>query len=249
MAEQKEQKETCVLITGANRGLGFEFVQQLLSRDNYCIIACCRNPDKADALNALAAKNKDRITISKCDVTNDKDIQELSKSLGDKPIDILLLNAGIFGNTKEPWSRDDFLNVFNVNCVGPVMIAAALYDNVKVSKRKQIIAITSGAGSILDCGSGYYPYRVSKAAMNMGFQRFAKKSEKDKDGVTTLLVNPGWVQTDMGGKNATKSTQDSIKEMLDNVIDKYESLINGGFYTYTGKPFAEDKIKDAKFAW
>eukprot|EP00483_Globobulimina_turgida_P009261 UN09280 len=85
--------------------------------------------------------------------------------------------------------------------------------------------------------------------MNMAFQNFVKQSDKNKDGVVTLLVNPGWVQTDMGGKNATKTAHDSIKEMLDNVIDKYQTLINGGFYTYTGKPFAEDKIEDSKFAW
>merc|ERR1712154_44815 len=116
--------------------------------------------------------------------------------------------------------------------------------------RKQIVAITSGMGSIIDCSSNMaVPYRVSKSGLNMAVQSFAKQSEKDKDGVTACLINPGWVQTDLGGNNATKTVRQSIQQMLDNVIDKNESLVNGGFYTYTGEPFAAEKAAKNKFGW
>eukprot|EP01083_Nonionella_stella_P162727 534440_1 len=195
MAESKES-EVRIVITGANRGIGLEFVTQFLKRKNSTVIACCRNPGKANALNQLKEANKGRVVVAKVDVTNDEDIESLKQTVGNKPVDILLLNAGIIGKTKGPFQRSQYLEVFNVNCLGALLVGQALYDNVKLSNRKQIVGISSGAGSIADCGGGnLLPYRVSKTAMNMAFQSFAKQSEKSKDGVHTLLVNPGWVKT------------------------------------------------------
>lgn len=245
-AKQESSDETRVVITGANRGIGLEFVKQLLQRDGYTIVACCRSPDKADALKKLQSENQGRVSIEKLESTSDADIEALFKSLGDSPIDILLLNAGILGTKDDSGAfrkmgtlqRDDFLNTLNVNVVGPMLLGQALFDNVAASTRKQIVGITSGMGSISDCGSNsLVPYRCSKTAMNMAFQAFAKESEAKKLGVHAVTVNPGWVQTDMGGKNASKTVTDSVQEMLDNVIDKYAELDNGGFYNYSGKVF------------
>lgn len=167
MAEAK-QDDTRVLITGANRGIGFEFVQQLLKR-GYNVIGTCRNPEQAKDLKELQGKNEDKLTIEKLEITNDSDIANVAKSIGDKSIDILILNAGIIGGKDDEGkslrklgtlNRADFMNVYNVNVVGPMLLAQALYNNVKSSKRKQIIGITSGMGSISDCGSNAaVPYR------------------------------------------------------------------------------------------
>ena len=245
MAAEAKQEETRVVITGANRGIGLEFVKQFLSRDGYVIVGCCRNPDKAEDLKKLQEENKGRISIEKLEITNDTDIANVAKSLKDKPIDILLLNAGIITTQKDKsmlklgnLERNDYLNVYNVNVVGPMLLGQALYDNVKSSKRKQIIGITSGMGSISDCGSNSaVPYRCSKAGLNMAFQAFKWESETKKDGIHAMVINPGWVQTDMGGSNAQKPVTTSVKEMLDNVIDKYKENDNGGFYNYNGNKY------------
>merc|ERR1719447_1175851 len=112
-------------------------------------------------------------------------------------------------------NRADFLNVFNVNVVGNMLLGQALYDNVRASHRKQIIGISSGMGSIADCGSNSaVPYRCSKAAMGMALQSFAKESEKKKHGVHAMVLLPGWVSTDMGGKHATMTPEVAVGKMM-----------------------------------
>ena len=156
-AKEEDNKEVRVVITGSNRGIGLEFVKQFLQRENYIVVACCRKPDKADALIKLQNDYKNRLSMEKLEITNDSDIEAVAKSLENKPIDILILCAGILGNNDEKESklrkigtlkRDDFQNVYNINVVGPSLLGQALYDNVKKSNRKQIIGITSGMGSI-----------------------------------------------------------------------------------------------------
>ena len=161
MAAEQKQEEIRVVITGANRGIGFEFSKQLLQREGYCVVALCRKPDKADELKALQQEYKDRVSILKWESTNDQDIENVNKALKDKPIDILLLNAGILGGRTDDnqlrklgnLTRDDVLNTFNVNTAGPMLLAQALYNNVAASTRKQIIGVSTGMGSIDDCGS------------------------------------------------------------------------------------------------
>eukprot|EP00484_Ammonia_sp_Unknown_P011531 CAMPEP_0197057494 /NCGR_PEP_ID=MMETSP1384-20130603/97722_1 /TAXON_ID=29189 /ORGANISM="Ammonia sp." /LENGTH=268 /DNA_ID=CAMNT_0042491939 /DNA_START=18 /DNA_END=822 /DNA_ORIENTATION=+ len=247
MAQDAEAKEetTLVVITGANRGIGLEFATQLLQRDNYCVVALCRNPEKAEQLKLLQEKYKGRVSVEKLELIKDADIENVAKSLKDKPVDVLILNAGIIGNMQSKLGslqRDEMLNVFNVNVVGTMLLGQALWDNVKASKRKQIIGISSGMGSIGDCGSNsVLPYRCSKTALNMAFQSFKHESVKNKLGVHAMLLNPGWVQTGLGGANATKSPTESVQQMLA-IIDNYEKLNNGGFYNYDGKTFDGDDI-------
>mmetsp|Transcript_31831 Transcript_31831/g.51508 ORF Transcript_31831/g.51508 Transcript_31831/m.51508 type:complete len:255 (+) Transcript_31831:71-835(+) len=252
MAEQKQAEKFTALVTGANRGIGLEYVKQFLQRDGYSVVACCRNPDSAKDLKELQEKNKGRVTILKLEYVNDEDVANVAKALKDKPIDLLVLNAGIMGETTADshpvnkiftfrmignLTRDDFLNVYNVNVVGPMLLVQALYDNVKASTRKQIVAVTSGAGSISDCGSNSATaYRCSKAALNMAFQNIAKRSEKDKDDVHALLLNPGWVQTGLGGKHATKTPEESVTQQM-TIVDDYKNKTNGGFYNYNGNVF------------
>lgn len=249
MAEEEKKDDvaaSCALITGANRGLGLEFARQLLKRPGFEIVACCRSPDKADDLKKLQSENEGRVQILKLEMTSDDDVAEVAKAVADKAIDLLILNAGIMGETDATTkalrkmgnlNRNDFINVFNVNVVGNMLLGQALYENVKKSERKQIIGISSGMGSIGDCGSNSgVPYRCSKAALGMAFQSFAKESEKNKDGVHALVLLPGWVSTDMGGKNASLTPEQSVTNMF-TVIDSYKERVNGGFYSHSGKVF------------
>src|SRR5215216_6195940 len=144
-----------ILITGANRGLGLEFVRQL-AQDETTIIACCRNPQEADELSAYAEEKKN-IVMEALDVRDDQQISNLVKKLHNQPIDWLINNAGITGDTGVTVGnvdRDNFLNVINTNCLSPLKISEAFLKNIEQSQDKLIVRISSQMGSIKDNVSG-----------------------------------------------------------------------------------------------
>ncbi|MCL9683952.1 SDR family oxidoreductase [Legionella maioricensis] len=198
------------LITGANRGIGLEFVRQLKDK-GYHIIGCYRNITKAKELKKLADE------LIQLDVTHDEDIASLKKKLNDRPIDLLVNNAGISGEqgvTTGNINRDNFLDVLNVNCVSVVKLCDALLPNLQASRDKNIIVISSQMGSISDNARGRsYAYRASKAALNCTMRSFAI-DVKDK-GIHVMLMHPGWVKTDMGGPDALVDVQTSVAGMLE----------------------------------
>lgn len=127
------------LITGANKGLGLEFARQLKDK-GYYVIGCCRNPLKANELNELADE------VIQLDVTNDQDIASLKQTLNNRPIDLLVNNAGISGEqgvTIGNINRDNFLDVINVNCISVVKLSDALLTNIQASQEKNILVISS----------------------------------------------------------------------------------------------------------
>jgi NAD(P)-dependent dehydrogenase (short-subunit alcohol dehydrogenase family) len=123
------------------------------------------------------------------------------------------------------------LDTFKVNTVAPLMLAEALLPNVEKSQRKVIAAVTSGMGSISDTGGGSYAYRASKAALNMTFRNLAM--DLKSRGVIAVVINPGWVQTDMGGKGAPTKVGDSIAAMR-KVFDGLKLADSGKFLDYKG---------------
>jgi short-subunit dehydrogenase len=206
------------LITGANKGIGLEFARQLKDK-GYYIIGCCRNPALANELNALA----DEVIL--LDVTNDNDIASLIKILHNRPIDLLVNNAGISGEqgvTTGTINRKNFIEVLNVNCISVVKLSDALLPNIQKSQGKNILVISSQMGSISDNQTGKsYAYRTSKAALNCAMHSFAL-DVKDK-GVHIMLIHPGWVKTDMGGTDALIDVQTSVAGMLKQVEEHMSS--------------------------
>lgn len=198
------------LITGANRGLGLEFARQLKAQDYY-VIGCCRSPDKATELNQLANE------VLQLDVTNDNEIQALLSSLNNRPIDLLVLNAGIIGETAVTLGnikRDNFLNVLNVNCISVVKLSDALLDNIAASQDKNILVISSRIGSIADNQRGRtLAYRTSKGALNCAMRCFA--IDAAPLGIHVMLIHPGWVKTHLGGPDALIDAKTSVAGMLD----------------------------------
>jgi NAD(P)-dependent dehydrogenase (short-subunit alcohol dehydrogenase family) len=204
------------LITGANKGIGLEFCNQLKKR-GYYIIGCCRNLSKAEKLNELADE------VIKLDVTSDNDITSLIARLNNRPIDLLINNAGISGEqgvTIGNVNRENFVNVLNVNCISVIKICDALLPNVQKSKEKNILVISSQMGSISDNKQGRsYAYRSSKAALNCAMRSFA--IDVQPTGVHVMLIHPGWVKTDMGGENALVDVQTSVAGMLEQADKKF----------------------------
>lgn len=223
------------LVTGANRGLGLEFVKQL-SAKGWRVFACCRNPQQADVLNDLAASSGGKVSVYPLAVDEAAQILQLAKKLQGQPIDLLINNAGMYaGGVSERFghvSIPDWLRVFQVNTVAPLKMAEAFIENIAQSQLKTIATVTSKMGSIGDNTSGsVYIYRTTKAALNMAMKSLALDVEPS--GIKVALLHPGWVKTDMGGPHALITAQQSVAGML-KVILELGWQDSGRFLAYDG---------------
>ncbi len=205
-----------LLITGANRGIGLEFCTQYAAA-GWRVLACCRDPGKADALNRLAARYPDLIKLHALDVTNHAQIEQLARTLTNESIDLLINNAGVYpvADKRGGFGQTDYaewMAAFNINTMAPLKMVEAFVEQIARSKLKLIITITSQMGSIDDNSSGgSYLYRSSKAAANMVVKSLAV--DLKEKGITSVAFNPGWVKTDMGGPNAMISVEQSVADM------------------------------------
>jgi NAD(P)-dependent dehydrogenase (short-subunit alcohol dehydrogenase family) len=226
------------LITGANRGLGFEFARQYLA-DGWQVYAACRNPQSASELRRLADASDDKLQILALDVIDSVSVQAAAAKLAGQAIDLLLNNAGIGGPRGQSVGNIDYeawAKVLDVNTMGPMRVAEAFVDNVAQSERKLIVTITSGMGSIADNTSGgAFAYRSSKAAVNMVMRSLAM--DLAPRGITCVVINPGWVQTDMGGSHATLTPAESVAR-LRRLIETLGPAQSGKFFNYDGREYA-----------
>ena len=218
---------TTIMITGASRGLGLEFARQFYSEE--CrVIATCRNPKKANELNAIGD-----IDVHSLDVTDDKSVANLADKLRGENIDILINNAGVIGQ-RDGFGRLDYdiwAETMDTNVFGPMRVAEAFRDNVMNSEKKQMIFITSRMGSITEAVPNAYVYRSSKAALNMAVKCLSV--ELEQQGLIAVLFHPGHVQTDMGGQAAPVTPQKSIEGMKDQIVALTHDD-NGRFLSYDG---------------
>lgn len=225
-----------ILITGANRGLGLEFARQYAA-DGWEVLATARDPKSSEELRRLA-KNK-KASLHELDVASDASVKKLAHALGGKPVDLLVLNSGIYTRNGDKLGGLNFAGwreSFETNVLGAIRVAEALIENVAASARKQIIAISSGMGSLQALGTtlGFgiaYQYRTSKAALNMAMSILAK--EVEPRGISVVLFSPGWVKTDMGGANAALTPEQSIRGMR-KVLEGNPMELTGKFLSYDG---------------
>ena len=225
-----------LLITGASRGIGLEFCTQYAA-EGWRVLACCRDPGKADALSKLAAQYPEQIKLYALDVTNQAQIEQLAQSLADETIDLLINNAGVFPSSdKRGFGHTDYaewMAAFNINTMAPLKMAEAFVNQIARSKLKRIVTITSQMGSIDDNTSGgSYLYRSSKAAANMVVKSLAV--DLKEKGITSVAFNPGWVKTDMGGPNAMIPVEQSVADM--------RKVIAGLTLADTGKFIGNDGV-------
>lgn len=222
-----------VLITGANRGIGFEFARSFAD-DGWHVHACCRNPDRAKALKELAAGTVGVVTAHKLDVTDGLKVASLARALADEPLDILINNAGVYG-PRTGFGETDYdlwLPVIAANVLAPMRMAERFVAHVAAGERKLIVNISSRMGSIADnSGGGSYIYRSSKAALNAVVKSLSV--DLAPRGITVVAFHPGWVQTDMGGPNATITAAESVKGMRA-AIEELGPGDSGGFFNYDG---------------
>ena len=221
-----------VLITGANRGLGLEFTKQYAA-DGWNVLACCRHPQSAMDLQALAAAHGN-IKVHALDVADFAQIDALALKLKDESIDVLINNAGVypsshFGDT----NYDEWAQGFKINSMAPLKMAEAFVQHITRSQLKKIATLTSKMGSIDDNTSGEsYSYRSSKTAVNMVMKSLS--IDLKPYGISVITLHPGWVQTDMGGPNGLINAQTSVTG-LRTQIENLNLGNTGKFIAYDGK--------------
>jgi len=222
-----------LLITGANRGIGLELTKQYLEQ-GWDVHACCRKPKKAEKLTKLAEKNK-KLTIHKLNVTIQKQIDKLKKALKNKPVDMLVNNAGVYAGEASKFGQTDdksWEEAVAVNLLAPMKMMELFKENVAMSDKKIIASMSSKMGSMDDNTSGgAYAYRATKAALN-AVMVSAAHDLRHLD-ITCLILHPGWVRTDMGGPNGEISVEESAQK-LRKILDKCEITDTGKFYDIDG---------------
>jgi NAD(P)-dependent dehydrogenase (short-subunit alcohol dehydrogenase family) len=224
----KQDEPHTYLVTGANRGIGLAFARRLCTRGDR-VIATCRDPGKARDLAKLPLR------LEQLDVEDEESIAGLASRIEGEPLDVLINNAGIgeagarFGRL----SMKDLEEALRVNAAGPAALTQALLPNLRAGKRRIVVNLSSGLGSISQNESGgWIAYRASKAALNQLTRTVA--AELKREGFVCIAISPGWVKTDMGGAGASLSPDESVAAMLE-VIDRLKPSDTGRFLDHRGR--------------
>jgi NAD(P)-dependent dehydrogenase (short-subunit alcohol dehydrogenase family) len=225
-----------VLITGANRGLGFELVQQFVDRGDR-VFAGCRSPEKAFSLEELVGKFPGQVTILPLDVVDQWSIEK-SLDLVEAEVDALdiLINNAAIHLGDEPLSEvkaDVLLRTLQINAIGMVLMVQKFVGFLQKGDNPKLINISSQGGSLslMNHFRGF-GYSGSKAALNMYTRCLAL--EPEMEGITIIALHPGWMRTDMGGPDAPLTTAKSAEGVL-RVIEALTKEDNGKFFTWEGK--------------
>jgi NAD(P)-dependent dehydrogenase (short-subunit alcohol dehydrogenase family) len=243
-----------VLITGANSGIGLEFAKLYAAR-GWTVIATHRRASPPKSLSDLAARYH-KVRIEKLDVTDIDQVNQLAKKLANVPIDVLVNNAGVYNDRSKcrtddekcpgDWSVESFGKldfplmdtIMAVNIKGPLVVSEAFYPNVKSSRLKKIVAISSSNGTLTGEAHprpGAIFYRMSKAALNREMQIVAASTRRD--GVTVVMLNPGPTLTEhqeyLRGYKGMLETSFTVRDMIE-TIDKVTIRDTGRFLRYDG---------------
>ena len=222
-----------ILVTGANRVIGLEFVQQYLERGAQ-VIATYREVGSSDALMGLSEESSALDTLN-LDVASDESMKAFSAQLGSRPVDIFINNAGVYGPRDSNFGNVDEANwipALRINTLAPLMLTQLIIENLRRGESKKLLYVTSKMGSIEDNkGGGSYVYRSSKAALNAVVKSISV--DLANDGMRVALLHPGWVRTDMGGPNALIDAKTSVSGMIQ-VIEGLDEPSSGGFFNYNG---------------
>ena len=217
-----------LIVTGASRGIGLELTVQALQAKHQ-VLTVVRNLKKSAGLEALMKKHGDQLSVCEVDVTDPEAASKIASAAGKwSHLDLLINNAGVLnqGETKK-----DLMTSFQVNTIAPFLLTKELLPLLKKSKAAKVAHITSKMGSIDDNTSGgYYAYRSSKAALNMINKSFAM----DNPWLSTIVIHPGWVKTDMGGNGAPTEIHESASGIWQ-VINKITPKESGRFFDFKGQ--------------
>ena len=207
-----------VMVTGANRGIGYEHVAQYAQK-KWNVIACARQPEKAIELLQLQDKYGTNFIIEELEVTNHKQVDDLSQKHSNTTIDILINNAGTGGPEGMPGAMDyqkidnmDYQiwrDILEVNLLAPFKVATSFHKQISISDKKTLIMMSSDLGSVSqNTFGGLYSYRASKSALNI----VAKGMSNEWKDIIVVALAPGWCRTYLGGAEAEIDPMDSVED-------------------------------------
>ncbi|MFI5735125.1 SDR family oxidoreductase [Kribbella sp. NPDC051587] len=246
-----------VLVTGASKGIGLEFVRQYASAGHH-VIATCRAPCEAAELRSVANEFP-RVDLAQLDVTADEDISEIAKRLRGDRLDLLVNNAGQYGylsTSLADLDRDEWLRMFDVNCIGPARLTGALLPALRLSSRAQVVGISSVKASIERNAMGaFYAYRSSKSGLNAVLRSLAIDLQEDR--ISVFALSPGWVdrgskpmtgidlrerlarakrwRAEFGDFSARQGLTDAVGGMIV-LLERLTFADSGGFFDHLGHP-------------
>jgi NAD(P)-dependent dehydrogenase (short-subunit alcohol dehydrogenase family) len=223
-----------VLVTGASRGIGLEFVRQYAG-DGWRVIATCRSPQEAAELRALG-DDRPAVEVHRLDVGDEGSIRELGAAFAADAIDLLINNAAC-GERSRPLaevSYSSFERALRVNAFATLAMAQAFLEPVARSGGRTLATISSRMGSLAENREGgRYVYRTSKAAANMLVRTLAV--DLAERGIRVVSLHPGWVRTRLGGPQAPLARAESVAGMR-RVLAGLDDASSGSFLTWEGRP-------------
>lgn len=217
-----------VVITGGNRGIGLHLAALYADAGDDVVLGI-RRPDKARDLPG---------TVLPLDVADGESVSRFATALGRRAVDILINNAAIIGPDRQSaldTDFDGFMEVLNVNTLGPLRVTQALLPDLRKAEAAKVVVLTSRMGSLSYAKSNQVAYRASKAAANKAVQCLA--TDLAEEGIAVAAVHPGWVRTDMGGPSADIEPKESARGVKA-VIDALSSATTGRFWNYDGSQIA-----------
>lgn len=236
------------LVTGANKGLGLAWVKHLAQHGYNVILTSRKHANALDAANAL---KEEGLTVYpyELDTTDEKSIERCVEEVKAKfdTIDLLINNAGINSGTRAAGNQEllmknlslehldasEVLNMLHVNTVAPILVTRAFLPLLEKSEHPKVIHIGSWLGSVaLKKSGGNYSYAVSKSALNMMNRALAYDIQPKN--IISVVINPGWTQTSMGGSKAQFTTEESVENMH-HVVDGLKLSDSGNFFNYNGE--------------
>ena len=224
------------VVTGANKGIGFEICRQLADR-GLRVVLTSRDADRGDDAHQKLDNDGVDVVYHRLDVDSEDSVQALAGYLEKEQgrVDVLVNNAGIMidppGKGVLETSLETFRETLETNFFGALRMCQAIVPIMQRGHYGRIVNLSSGLGQLDQMGDGTAAYRTSKAALNT-LTRMVATAVRGED----ILVNsmcPGWVRTDMGGPNASLQPEDSIRQQLQ-VIDALTITDTGSFKDYAG---------------
>jgi NAD(P)-dependent dehydrogenase (short-subunit alcohol dehydrogenase family) len=201
------------LIIGASRGLGLALAREWLSR-GWTVIATARGTART-GLHETAEASDGRLRVEQLEMTDPRAVKALRERLSGCTLDLLFVNAGVANGPADrvdQISTEEFVRLMVTNALSPMRVVEELGPLVRPGGT--IAAMSSSLGSVsLNERGGWEVYRASKAALNTLMRSYAARHEGDRRGF--VLVDPGWVRTEMGGPAATLSPEESIPGVAD----------------------------------
>ncbi len=216
VAKIMSPNQKIAVVTGANRGLGFETCRQL-GQKGFQVILTARDSSKGEAAAKELQNQGLAVIFSPLDVTDPVSIEKLSdfirKQFG--RLDVLVNNAGVLLDPDGSIFNakiETIQQTIETNVYGPLRLCQALIPLMKEYNYGRVVNVSSGMGQLSDMDGGYPGYRISKTALNAVTRMLTAELQG-----TNILVNsvcPGWVKTDMGGANATRTLEEGVDTIV-----------------------------------